>query len=153
MKFDAVYSLHNGVDLWKKRDLYERITDIFEAPRIKIEAGNTTSIRNHVENELSNEGWAFNVRIDPEVKLTVFARKDDLVIQLQTGNISRYSYDLLKIQHLYSKKDIEGAALAVPTKEASRILGSNIANVERIWSEINLFDRVITVPLMIIAFK
>lgn len=153
MKFDAVYSLHNGVDLWKERDLYEWITDVFEAPRVKVRAGGTGDIREHVRNELGNRGWAFNVRIDPEADLTVFARKSDLAVQLQTGNISRYAYDLLKIQHLYFKKEIAVAALAIPTKESAKVLGSNIVNDERVWNELNIFDRVITVPLMIIAFK
>ena len=153
MKFVATYSHHNGVAVWKERDLYEWVTDIFEAPRVKIKPKGTGDIRNHVKNELSDEGWAFNVRVDPEADLTVFAKKSDLVVQIQTGNISRYAYDLLKIQHLYSKKEIEGAALAVPTKESAKVLGSNIAYDERVWNELNIFDRVITVPLMIIAFK
>jgi hypothetical protein len=153
MKFVATYSHHNGVDVWKERELYEWLTDIFEAPRVKIGARATNDIRQHVKAELEKEGWAFNVRVDPEADLTVFARNGDLVVQLQTGNISRYSYDILKIQHLYSKKEVEAAALAIPTKDAAQAIGSNIANAERIWNELNIFDRVITVPLMIIAFE
>ena len=153
MKFVATYSHHNGVDVWKNRDSYEWITDIFQAPKVKIRQRSTTDIRQHIKNELEKEGWAFNVRIDAESDLTVFARNGDLVIQLQTGNISRYAYDILKIQHLYSKKEIEAAALAIPTKNAAQSIGSNIANVERIWNELQIFDRVITVPLMIIAFE
>jgi len=153
MKFVAAYSHHSGVDLWKERDLYEWLTDIFEAPKVKIGLRATNDIRQHVKAELEKEGWAFNVRVDPEADLTVFARNGDLVVQLQTGNISRYAYDILKIQHLYSKKEIEAAALAIPTKDAAQAIGSNIANAERIWNELNIFNRVITVPLMIIAFE
>jgi hypothetical protein len=152
MKFVATYSHHNGVDVWKDRDLYEWITDVFEAPKVKIGQYATTDIRQHVKAELEKEGWGFNVRVDAEADLTVFAKKGDLVVQLQTGNISRYAYDILKIQHLYSKREISAAALAIPTKEAAQVIGSNIANAERIWNELNIFDRVITVPLMIIAF-
>ena len=153
MNFIATYSHHNGVDIWQERDLYEWLTDIFEAPNIKVGRRTTTDIRKHVKTELESQGWAFNVSVDAEVDLTVFARNGDLAIQLQTGNISRYAYDLLKIQHLYLKKEIEAAALAVPTKEAAQAIGSNIANVERIWNELNIFDRIITVPLMIISFN
>jgi len=153
MKFVAAYSHHKGVDYWKGRDIYEWVTDIFEAPQIKIEPKGTVAIRNYIENELSKEGWAFNVTIDAESDLNVFSKKDDLVIQLQTGNISRYAYDLLKLQHLYSKKDISAALLAVPTKTAANIFGSNVANIDRIWNELNIFDRVITVPIMVIAFE
>ncbi len=152
MKFVATYSHHNGVDLWKCRELYDWLTDIFEEPKIKIGPRATNDIRLHLKSELQKEGWAFNVRVDAEADLTVFARNADLVIQLQTGNISRYAYDILKIQHLYSKKEIEAGALAVPTKEAAQKIGSNVTHAERVWKELNIFDRVITVPLMIIAF-
>lgn len=153
MKLNATFSHHKGVDLWKERDLYEWATDIFEAPKIKVGEDQTAVIRDHVKGELENDGWAFNVRIDAEVDLTVFSRKSDLAFQLQTGNISRYAYDLLKLQHLYSKHEIESAILAVPTKTAASKIGSNIANVERIWNEINIFDRFITLPIMLIAFE
>jgi hypothetical protein len=153
MRFVEAYSHHNGAEAWEARELDEWLTDLFEAPGVKIAPKSTSAIRDHVKAELEKEGWAFNVRVDPGSDLTVFARKNDLVIQLQTGNISRYAYDLLKIQHLYSKKEIEAAALAVPTLKAAQIIGSNIANVERIWNELNIFDRVITVPILVIAFE
>ena len=52
MKFDAAYSHHNGVEVWKSRDLYEWITDIFAAPRVKIQPRATRTIRAHVMREL-----------------------------------------------------------------------------------------------------
>ena len=153
MKFDAAYSHHNGVEVWKSRDLYEWITDIFAAPRVKIQPRATRTIRAHVMRELESDGWAFGVSVDAEVELKVFARKGDLAFQLQTGNISRYAYDVLKMQHLYQRREIESAVLAVPDRHASRQLGSNIASAERIWGELDVFDRVITLPIMLIAFS
>lgn len=153
MRFDATYSHHNGVGIWKRRDLYEWATDIFEAPQIKVQAKSTREIRDHVRAELTSDGWGLNAAIDAAVELSVFARKDDLAFQLQTGNISRYAYDVLKLQHLYMSREIECALLAVPTKEAAAELGSNIAHVDRIWAELNVFDRIISVPVMLIAFE
>lgn len=153
MKLEGTYSHHNGVDIWQNRELYEWATDIFEAPEIKDGAVPTGIIRDHVKAELEANGWAFNVRIDAAVELSVFARRNDLVFQLQTGNISRYAYDLLKLQHLYTKREVETAILAVPTKAAATKMGSNIANIERIWGELNIFDRIITLPIMLIAFE
>ena len=75
-----------------------------------------------------------------------------MAFQLQTGNISRYAYDLLKIQHLFLTREVECAILAVPTKEAANKLGSNIAHADRICPELNVFDRIVTVPIMVIAF-
>lgn len=153
MKLEGTYSHHRGVDFWQARDLYEWVTDIFEAPRLKIGEVATTDIRDYIRSELEGAGWAFNVKIDAGCDLTVFARKSDIAFQLQTGNISRYAYDVLKLQHLYVKREIESAVLAVPTKEAATKIGSNIAYVERIWNELGIFDRVITVPIMVVAFE
>lgn len=152
MRFVEAYSHHNGREAWQSRELDEWLTDLFEAPSVSIGSGATMGIRDHLRAELEKDGWAFNVRVDPQADLTVFAKKNELVIQVQTGNISRYVYDLLKIQHLYSKREIEAGALAVPTKEAAQQIGSNIANIDRIWNELRIFDRVITVPLLVIAF-
>lgn len=144
---------HNGDTEWQKRDLYDWITDIFEVPAIKVAQRCTGDIRQHVSREFQGEGWAENVKIDQELNLTIFALKDDLAFQLQTGNISRAPYDLLKLQYLHQSKKIEGAALAMPTKSAASKIGSNIANAERVAKELAVFDRVITVPILLIAFE
>lgn len=153
MKFAESYSHHSGADEWKKRDLFDWLTDIVEAPSINIAPGVTSNIRDHIHGELEKEKWVIKAPIDPDANLYVFSRKDDLVIQLQTGNISRYAYDILKIQHLYSKKEIETAALIVPSSPAATLIGSNIANFDRISNELSIFDRVITVPLYVFSFE
>lgn len=153
MKFSEAYSHHNGVDIIKDRDLFEWITDIFEVPSLEVGEGKTTLIRDHVKAELAKEGWGFDVKVDAEADLTVFAKKNELVFCLQTGNISRYVYDILKLQHLYSKKDIDGAVLAVPSKSAAKKIGSNITNFDRVLNELGIFDRTITVPILLLSFE
>ncbi len=153
MKFAGAYSLHNGDAEWQKRELYEWITDLFEAPNIPVGKGCTAGIRRHLQEELTSSGWAHSVRIDPNFDLTVTGRYRDLAFQIQTGNISRAMYDLLKLQYLYTQGKIEAAALAVPTKAASDTINSNVANVERVWGEVRLFDRIITFPLLVIGFE
>jgi hypothetical protein len=103
--------------------------------------------------EFQADGWAQDVKIDQELNLTIFALKDDLAFQLQTGNISRAPYDLLKFQHLHQSKKIEAAAIALPTNAAAAKIGSNIANAESEIKELSVFDRVITVPILVIAFE
>jgi hypothetical protein len=139
MNFSAAYALHCGDVEWTRRDLYEWLTDLFEAPEIPIGAGCTGRIRAHLQTELTNGGWSYNVRIDPTVDLTVTGRFRDLAFQIQTGNISRAVYDLVK--------------LAVPTKTAADLIASNVAHVDRIWKEVQLFDRIFTMPLLLISFE
>ncbi|MBB6469074.1 hypothetical protein HNQ96_004963 [Aminobacter lissarensis] len=153
MKFAGAYSLHNGQAEWEKRELAEWLTDLFEAPSIAIGAGCTGKIRAHISSELSASGWSHGVRIDPNFDLTVTGRYRDLAFQIQTGNISRAIYDLMKLQFLYQQGKIEAAALAVPTKSAGLLIASNVASVERVWGEVQLFDRIITFPLLVVGFE
>lgn len=154
MKLKYTYDQHHeaGVE-WEKRELKEWVTDVFEAPSIKIGKGCTSDIREHVESEFLNEGWALGVRLDTDSQIKIFSLKDDLAFQLQTGNMSRAPYDLLKLDYLYKSGKIEAAALALPTKDAAKAIGLNIANAERVIRELKLFDRVITVPILVIAFE
>lgn len=153
MKFAGAYSLHNGQAEWEKRELSDWLTDLFEAPSIAIGAGCTSKIRTHISNELSASGWSHGPRIDPNYDLTVTGMYRDLAFQIQTGNISRAIYDLMKFQYLYQQGKIEAAALAVPTRAAGLLIASNVASVERVWGEVQLFDRIITFPLLIVGFE
>lgn len=153
MKLDHFYNHHNAQAEWERRNLWDWLGDIFEAPEIKVQEKKTGDVREHVRRELEKQGWATNVKIDQDLGLTVFALKDDLAIHLQTGNISRAAYDLLKLQHLYQSNRIAAACLALPTKECALLLGSNIANSDRVEKELELFKHVVTVPISVLAFS
>ena len=154
MKLAFTYDDHHSAGAeWERRNIKEWLTDIFEVPSLAIEPRCTPSIREHVENEFLEEGWALGVKLDQESGLKIFAQKDDVGFQLQTGNMSRAPYDLLKMEYLFQSGRIEAAAIGVPTKEAARTIGDNIVNAERVIRELILFDRVITVPILVVAFE
>lgn len=153
MRFVEAYALHSGDIEWKRRELDEWLTDIFEAPSISVGPGCTGHIRSHLNDELTNAGWSCGVRIDPDYDLTVTGLYRDMAFQVQTGNISRAQYDLMKLQYLYSQRKIEVGALALPTRAAASLIGSNIANADRVWGELQIFDRIITLPLLIVSFE
>jgi len=153
MRLAWVYDHHNAQTEWQRRDLSEWLTDVFEAPGIRLRPGITQEIRSHVREEFEKEGWAISVKIDPDYDLSIFAWRDDLAVQLQTGNMSRAPYDLLKLQHLHNTNRIEAAALALPTKFGAANLGSNIAHADRVSSELKLFRHIITVPILLVAFE
>jgi len=153
MKLAYVYDHHNAVAEWSRRELDEWLTDIFEVPQLQLRRKCTPDIRRHVALEFEKEGWALDVKLDQELGLTVFAMRDDLAFQLQTGNMSRAPYDLLKLQYLYTSERIQCAALAVPTRDGASQIGDNIANADRLSNELKLFSRVISVPIMLIAFE
>ena len=100
-----------------------------------------------------NEGWAINVKIDSEHDLTVFAAKDDLAIQLQTGNMSRAPYDLLELQYIEISHEIEASATTVTSKSRGIGLGSNIAHPDRVRRKLFLFRDIFTVRILLLAFE
>lgn len=153
MKCATTHSHLNGGGVWQSRGLHQWAIDVFDAPRINVGQDPTKTLHRHVEHELVRSGWATDVTIDPAVGLKVYGRKGDLAFQVQTGNISRYTYDLLKFQYLYQKRSIQSGVLAIPTKHAAKEIGSNIANADRVIKELGIFDRIITVPLLVIAFE
>jgi len=154
MKLAYTYDDHHNAGLeWEDRNLKTWVSNIFQAPELPIKLRCTPNIRQYVEEELMNDGWALNVKLNQNSGIKIFAEKTDLAFQLQTGNMSRAPYDLLKFQYLFQMQRIKAAALALPTKEAAKVIGDNIANAERIISELKLFDCVITVPILIVAFS
>lgn len=152
MKYECGYDHHNGEAEWAKRELFEWVTDLFEAPQVAIGIRATTNIRNHVRSEITLAGWSDEVPLCADSDMTIFSMKGDLAFQLQTGNASRAPYDLLKLQYLYEEKRIEAAAFALPVRVAANAIGQNIASFERIEKELGIFDRIITVPILLIGF-
>src|SRR5579863_1212844 len=152
MKLAFVYDHHNASAESNRREFEEWLTGVFVVPGITLKPRCTTQIREHVSSAFSKEGWALDVKIDQLLNLTVFAMKGDLAFQLQTGNMSRAPYDLLKLQYLYQSEKINCAGMAVPTRDAAAAIGDNIANAERLSNELKLFNRIITVPILLVAF-
>jgi hypothetical protein len=153
MKLAYTYDHHNACAEWKRRELQDWLTDVFEAPQVEMRLRCTAEIRRHVLGEFQTAGWATNVKIEQGLGLTVFALHDDLAFQLQTGHMSRAPYDLLKLQHLYQANRIQAAALALPTKECADKISSNVAHSERLCTELEVFNRIITVPILVVAFN
>lgn len=149
----CAHSQHDGEGIWRARGRYEWLCSLFEAPSFEIGKGDGDRIRDHLDRQLTGAGWAIGARIDNMSNLTITARGNDLGFQVQTGNMSRGAYDFLKLQHMYLSGAIEAAALALPTKSASRVLGDNIANGDRFWKEAQLFKRQLTVPLVLVEFE
>ena len=95
----------------------------FEAPAIRIAKGCANLIRENVEEELRNDGWALNVRLDSDCMIKIFFMKADLMFRLQTGNNICAPYDLLKLEFHHKPERTEAAALAFPIQDAAEKIG------------------------------
>lgn len=67
--------------------------------------------------------------------------------------MSRFYADLLKLQATYVKGKAKSAIYIVPTKIAARVIGDNIAQYERMTRELESFNKVITMPIVVIGFE
>ncbi|WP_342598076.1 BglII/BstYI family type II restriction endonuclease [Psychrobacillus sp. FSL H8-0483] len=151
MKLAACYSHRYGEEEWARRDLLDWIKSICEES--SIDGSMSKVVTKHFRDQLTAKGWSDPVRISVDSNVTIFSLYSDLAFQVQTGNVSRYAYDLLKLQYLYQAGKINAVGFALPSKEAAKKMNDNVANAERAWKELCIFDRIITVPILILAFE
>lgn len=97
-------------------------------------------------------GWSDEYYLDRTSKITITSMKENTGLCIQTGNMARIYADLLKLQALYSRGTINGGILILAVSSCGKTFGGNVATYERVIRELDIFDQVITVPLMIIGF-
>lgn len=152
MRSVQVESFNGGREEWERLGYLNFLTNIFDAPGIRMTMGSSTRIREHVSQALINDGWATPFPIPGISQLEITAKKNSMGFQIQTGNVSRYAYDLLKMQTVFMSEQISCACLAVPSASAAREIGGNLANSSRIIEELRTFSKFINVPLLVLAF-
>lgn len=153
MKAAGVYSHKDGVRIAESLGHGELIKAVADAPAVRITSGATKAVRGHVRRVLSAQGWPGETTFRAGYDLKVFSLGEQAAWQVQTGNAARAYYDLLKLQYLYTIERIEVAFLVVPTRAAAVRLGSNVASFERVQGELELFARVLSLPLVLIGVE
>lgn len=118
-----------------------------------FEEQSAPTLRKLVLSFLLRHGWSGETKIAAGTDLTVTSMKQSVALALQTGNMSRFYADLLKLQYLYIQNRAEGALYLLPTKEAAKSLGSNIANFERLVEELKMFRHIVTIPILVIGIE
>ena len=111
-----------------------------------------TDFKEYLIPAIQRKGWSDKYYLDRTSKITITSMKDETGLCIQTGNMARMYADILKLQALYSRNIISGGILVVATSACGRSFGGNVASYERIIRELDIFDQVITMPLMIIGF-
>ena len=114
-----------------------------------VHRGSTKILRDTILAGLAEKGWPSDVSVDPVSKISVTSVKSRIGLCLQTGNMSRMYADLLKLQTLYLREVIEAGIIIVPMHETAKQLGENVANSDRLVRELHIFERVITIPLIV----
>lgn len=148
-----LYSHQGASEAFPERARVEIETAI-ETCLVRIERGTAAAIREHLVRSLGQNGWPDEFQVEPPSKITIASLKDGVGLCMQTGgNMSRMYADLLKLQKLYLEDTILAGAIILPTSKASRDLGDNIANADRLAAELNIFRRVIHMPIAVFSFE
>lgn len=131
--------------------MLESLVDALENAQFKIQKGCASNLRKTIERLIQLQGWSGKVKIDKSKGITITSMKESVGLCIQTGNVGRFYADILKLQTLYLNGKIEGGIYILPTKQSAQIMGDNLANYERFIEELDLYKKIITVPLFVIG--
>ena len=146
------YSHLNGEKIIDKK-IKEKILQVLEATQFKMHEGCADQLRKTILSQLKKIGWSDDFKLHANSQISLTSINDSHVLCFQTGNMSRFYADLLKLQYVFKNKKAVAAFYLIPTKEAARLIGSNIANFERFTQELNLFQQIISIPILVIGLN
>lgn len=148
-----LYSHQGASDIFPAAERSE-IEASIETCTVPLGRGAAPRIRDHFVSHLARCGWPDEFQVEPPSKITITSLKNKTGLCMQTGgNMSRMYADLLKLQKLYLEGRITTGAIVLPTAKASRELGDNVANSDRLEAELVIFRRVIHMPIAVFSFE
>ena len=147
----VIYSHQGGMNS-ATLNLIEGVRGIVHQVRLPLTQRCTRKLRAEILGGLLALGWSDRVPIRAKLKLTLTAINKSVGLCLQTGNMARFYADLLKLQVAFNDGNIKAAIFVLPTKLASKLMGSNLASYERMVQELSVFHTIITVPIVVIGF-
>lgn len=134
-------------------ELLKEMRDLLLGTEFKLNKGSATYLREKLLPALRKQGWSSEMQFCPDSRMTITSIRENCGFCLQTGNMSRFYADLIKLEYLYLNGVIVGGIYVLPTKNAAKKMGSNIANFERMCSELQIFHQVIRLPLVVFGFE
>lgn len=151
MKLIREYEHNDGLRILPP-DHQDEIGSALNRQDIMVSKGMAGRINGVFRQALASKGWALKPKVHPGFGLTINAMKSRTGLTMQTGNIVRAFYDLLKFEVMFKNSRIDVGVLVLPSKDAATKLGSNVANYLRVTSEFELFEVAISIPCVVIAF-
>lgn len=148
----SIYGHHHG-DVEVADYLRADVIDSITSCDVPIQPRKAKLLRDSLIHGLSLKGWPPLVSIDPTSKISVTSIRDQVALCLQTGNIARMYADLLKLQTLYLRETISAGIVIVPSLDTAKKLGDNIANFDRLVRELQIFERAISVPILVLGVE
>ncbi|RFS18672.1 restriction endonuclease [Chitinophaga silvatica] len=144
---------HNEADKAVSQTIKDTLIEILESTEFEIYEGCAVKLRKMILAQLKEVGWSDDFKLDAHSQISLTSSNHDHALCFQTGNMSRFYADLLKLQFVYKNKKAKAAFYIIPSKEAAKKMGSNIAHFDRFCFEIRLFKDIVTIPTLIIGVK
>lgn len=133
-------------------DFVNELCFVVEAYKKKLGLYKINDFKQYLIPAIHRRGWSDEYYLDQTSKITITSVKEKTGLCIQTGNMARMYADLLKLQALCSRGTINAGILILPSAACGRTFGGNVASYERVIRELAIFDKVITMPLLIIGF-
>jgi len=147
------HSHQGAIDIFPAKERGE-IESALDNCTVKIENRAAPQIRSAIVDYLGNLGWSGEFQVEPPSKITIASMKNGVGLCVQTGgNMARMYADILKLQKLYAENNLKAGAFILPTSPAAKLLGDNLANADRLASELKIFRKVIHMPIAIFSFE
>lgn len=108
-------------------------------------------MRETIKRHIQLQGWSGETRIDKSNNITITSMKENVGLCIQTGNVGRFYADMLKLQTLYLNGKIDTGIVIIPLNNEAKIMGDNLANYERFIRELDLYKKIITIPIHVIG--
>lgn len=134
--------------------LLKEIRGVISSVSIQPARGKARSIKSKMLDGLRDVGWSMPIRLSEHSGITITSSKNGVgLCQQVAGNMARGYADLLKLQTLYQKEVLSAGVFLMPTKIAAEALGDNVFNYDRIKREMVIFEKTVTIPLVIIGWE
>lgn len=144
---------HNAAGTSVPKKVRTELVRRLEQMPASLACGQTKEFRLAIGDVLKRSGWTDRVPITASSKISITAINDGVGMCVQLGNMARFYADLLKLEVLHSQKRIHSAIYLLPTRNAAKQLGKNVANFERLVGELPHYSPIIRVPLLVIGLE
>jgi hypothetical protein len=146
----SVHGHQNGLELVPS-ERQQEISAAIAAMTHPVRKHAATALRDEFLVAMLQAGWSDPVAVQPDVSdITITSKKAGTGLCLQVGgNMSRLYADLLKMQTMYLDSSLSSGAFVLPSREMAKVLGDNLAQADRLIRELQVFRKVITIPLVI----
>lgn len=146
------YSHRKAESTVPRHILYPIYWDLEKLEYNSIKKG-TRVLRKAILQILEKHGWSDKVKLVPESNITITSMFDSTGLCIQFGNMARFYADLMKMELMHKNKKIDSAIYILAKNDFAKTMGSNVVNFERVTNELEIFYKIINVPIMVIGIQ